>query len=102
MSAAFPRGAPLSTHRAIFVISSSLNEGSRLKCWMPTLFSMNHGGITPGLSRSAVRCLMLLAHGRTSSYVIKDIGAIPSARWQFWQLRCRIDAISRVKVTSAL
>jgi hypothetical protein len=27
------------------------------------------------------------AYGRTSSYVIKDIGATELGRWQLWQLR---------------
>ena len=67
MSAGLPRGAPLSAHLAIFAISSSLSEMSSLYCWMPTFFSMNHGGIASGLSRSAVRALMALAQGRTSS-----------------------------------
>jgi len=47
---------------------------------MPTFFSMNQGGI----SRLPVRILIALAHGRTSSYVVSDIGAIPPfGRWQF-------------------
>ena len=61
MSAGLPRGAPLSAHAAIFAISSSLSERSSLNCWMPTFFSMYHGGITPGLSRSPVRCFMARA-----------------------------------------
>ena len=94
-SAGLPRGAPLSTQRAINPISSALRETSSLKSWMPTVLSMNQGGITPtGLSR-LVRCLMLRAQGRTSSYVISDIGAMESGRWQFWQLRWRIGAMSR-------
>src|SRR5213593_4728704 len=63
MSAGLPRGDPLSTHVAIL--------------------SMNHGGIASGLSRRPVRYLIDLAHGRTSSYVINDIGATPFERWQF-------------------
>ena len=55
----------------------------------------------PGLPRSAVRNLIALAHGRTSSYPINDIGAIALGRWQFWQLRCRMGAMSFVKVTCA-
>src|ERR687887_2309967 len=31
---------------------------------------------------------------------MSDIGATPSGRWQFWQLRCRIGAMSFVNVTS--
>ena len=67
MSAGSPRGAPLSAHAAIFAISSSLNDGSFLNCWMPMSFSTYQGGMAPGLSRSAVRCLMDRAQGRTSS-----------------------------------
>ena len=33
---------------------------------------------------------------------MSDIGAPPSGRWQFWQLRCRIGATSFVNVTSWL
>jgi hypothetical protein len=47
---------------------------------MPTFFSMYQGGITPGLSRSCVRCLIARAYGRTSSYVISDIGATDAGR----------------------
>ncbi|PYR05821.1 MAG: hypothetical protein DMF99_27440 [Acidobacteria bacterium] len=32
--------------------------------------------------------------------MMSAIGATPSGRWQFWQLRCRIGAISFVNVTS--
>ena len=63
MSAGLPRGAPLSTQRATIAISSALSDGSFLKCWTPTSGSMNQGGI----SRVAVRCLIDLAQGRTSS-----------------------------------
>src|SRR5712691_1788232 len=65
MSAGFPRGAPLSTHVAIFATSSSLREMSPLYCWMPTFFSMYHGGIASGLLRRPVLYLMDSAHGRT-------------------------------------
>src|SRR5207247_10109027 len=101
ISAALPCGAPVSAHRAIFAISASLSDGSFLYFWMPTFFSMYHGGITPRCGPIDVRCLIDRAHGRTSSYVTSDIGATPSGRWQFWQLRCRIGAISLVNVTSA-
>ena len=66
-SAGSPSGAPLSTHFAIRAISASLSDGSPLNDWMPTSYSMYPGGITPGLSRSAVRFLMARAQGRTSS-----------------------------------
>ena len=62
-----PRGAPLSTHAAIVASSGSLSDMSSLNSWIPTFFSMYHGGITPGLSRSCVRCLIARAYGRTSS-----------------------------------
>src|SRR2546425_5265951 len=83
MSAGLPRGDPLSTHVAILATSSSFREMSSLNCWTPTVLSMNHGGIASGLSRRPVRYLIDLAHGRTSSYVINDIGATPFERWQF-------------------
>ena len=66
-SAGSPRGAPLSAHRAMRAISSSLSDGSSLNRWMPMSFSMYHGGITPGVSRSPVRSLMARAQGRTSA-----------------------------------
>src|SRR6266511_4129595 len=71
-SAGLPLTAPLSTHLARVVISSSVSDGSSLYFLIPTFFSMNQGGI----SWSDVRCLIALAQGRASSYVIKDIGAI--------------------------
>src|SRR5215831_733071 len=67
---------------------------------MPMFFSMNHGGIAPCLSRREVRSFMARAHGRTSLYVMRDIGATELGWWQFWQLRCRIGAMSFEKVTS--
>jgi hypothetical protein len=45
-----------------------------------------------------VRCFIERAQGRTSSYVISDIGATEFGRWHVWQLRCRIGATSFVKV----
>src|SRR5215510_2613710 len=62
-------------------------------------FSMYQGGITPIFGPRPVRVLIVRAHGRTSSYVMSDIGATPLGRWQFWQLRCRIGAISFANVT---
>ena len=67
MSAGLPRGAPASAHVAIAAISSSLREGSFLKCWMPMFFSTYQGGMTPALGPMPVRCLMARAHGRASS-----------------------------------
>src|SRR5436190_20407424 len=65
---------------------------------MPRSFSMYHGGIVLCLLRMAVRRLIDAAYGRTSSYVVSDIGASEFGRWQFWQLRCRIGAMSFVNV----
>ena len=67
MSAGLPRGAPLSAHRAIVAISSSLSDGSFLNFWMPMFFSTYHGGMTPARGPRPVRCLMARAQGRTSS-----------------------------------
>ena len=67
MSAGLPRGAPLSTHFATIATSSSLSEGSCLNFWMPMFFSTKNGGIAPRWLRSAVRALIDLAQGRTSS-----------------------------------
>jgi hypothetical protein len=67
MSAALPRGAPVSTHFAIIAISASLSDGSCLKPWMPMFFSTNHGGITPACGPIPVRVLIDRAHGRTCS-----------------------------------
>src|SRR5262245_38410130 len=66
---------------------------------MPIPFSMYHGGIVPCLLRMLVRRLIAAANGRASSYVNSDIGASELGWWQFWQLRCRIGATSRVNVT---
>ena len=78
MSAATPMGAPLSTHAATIAISSSLSDGSSLNCWMPMFLSICQGGI----SRFTTRFLIDRAHGRTSWYVTRDIGAISPWRWQ--------------------
>ena len=96
MSAGLPRGAPLSAHLATIATSSSLNDGSSRNSWMPMFFSTYHGGMTPACGPIPVRCLMARAHGRTSSYVLSAIGATPSTRWHFSQLRCRIGAMSLV------
>ncbi len=61
MSAGLPRGAPLSTHFAIFAISASLSDGSCLNRWMPMFFSTYHGGMTPACGPMPVRCLMARA-----------------------------------------
>jgi len=55
--------------------------------------SRGHGGI----SRAATRRLIAAAHGRASSKVSNDIGAIMPGRWQLWQCCRRIGATSFVK-----
>jgi hypothetical protein len=79
MSAMLPFGAPLSTHLVIVAISSSVSDGSSLNLVMPTFRSMCHGGI----SRLATFWRIERAHGRASSNVRSDIGAIAPGRWQF-------------------
>src|SRR5262245_1269619 len=95
MSAGFPRGAPLSAHFTIVAISASVNEGSFLNFWIPIVRSMWNGGI----SRAATLVFIVFAHGRASSYVMSDIGAISPGRWQVTHERCRIGATSFVNVT---
>ena len=46
MSAGLPSSAPLSTHRTMVSISASLSEMSLMNCWIPTVLSRNHGGIS--------------------------------------------------------
>src|SRR5216684_6576707 len=100
MSAGLPRGAPLSAHEAISAISASLNEGSFLNFWMPMFLSTKKGGMAPLWLLRAVRAFMERAQGLASSYVRSDMGATESGRWQSWQLRWRMGAMSFVKVTS--
>src|SRR5215470_12738755 len=69
-SFALPSGAPASTHREMVSISLAFSERSLAK-W-PTCGSANHGGIF--FVRTAV--FIAFAHGRTSLYVSRDIGAI--------------------------
>src|SRR5262245_10217047 len=61
---------------------------------MPTFRSMCHGGIWWTLTRS----LIALTHGRTTSYVVSDIGAIDPTRWQSWHFAWKIGATSLAKV----
>jgi hypothetical protein len=56
--------------------------------------SANHGGI----SRVITLFLMTLAHGRTSSYDVRVIGATSPVRWQLAHLSNTIGATSLVKV----
>src|SRR5438874_290946 len=95
ISAELPCGAPASAHFAIVAISASVNDGSSLNFVMPTWRSMYHGGI----SRAATFALIDFAHGRASWYVNSGIGAMAPWRWQFWQDRWRIGAMSFVNVT---
>src|SRR3954447_7765160 len=74
---------------------SSLSDMSFLNFCTPTLRSMCHGGIW----RVETRCLIDLAHGRDSSNVLSDIGAIDPGSWQFWHLAWKIGATSLVNVT---
>src|ERR1700683_2911755 len=80
MSLGSPWGAPASTQWAMAEIWLSLREISFWKSWIPTVLSKCHGGIW----RVSTLSLMALAHGRVSSYVTSDIGAISPLRWQFW------------------
>src|SRR5205823_8946362 len=50
-------------------------------------------------SRAATFALIDFAHGRASWYVNSGIGAMAPWRWQFWQDRWRIGAMSFVNVT---
>ena len=63
MSLASPSGEPESTQRTISAISASLSERSFENFWMPTVLSMDQGGIW----RMLTRCLMERAQGRTCS-----------------------------------
>jgi hypothetical protein len=89
-----PFGAPASTHFTIVSISLSLSERSFSNSWMPIVLSMCQGGIC----RAATRFLIERAHGRDSSNVTSDIGAIESGRWQASHLFWKIGAMSLVKV----
>jgi hypothetical protein len=75
-SASFPFAAPVSAQVTSFWTSASASRRSFLKC--PYCGSANQGGIFP--VRTAA--LIALAHGRVSSYVMKDIGATSPGRWQ--------------------
>src|SRR5471030_1283605 len=62
---------------------------------MPTVLSMCHGGICRAPTREAIA----LAHGRASSYVISDIGAMLSGRWHPSHFCWKMGATSFVNVT---
>src|SRR5690242_13063869 len=97
MSAGLPSGAPRSTQLEMVAISASVRDGSSLNLVIPTLRSMCQGGI----SRRTTFSLIERAQGRASLYVRSAIGAIDPARWQFWQERSRMGAMSLEKVASA-
>src|SRR5690348_16332987 len=94
MSCGQPCGAPPSAQRTMVAMWSSLSDRSFCNDWMPTVLSRCHGGIC----RVATRSLIAFAHGRVSSYVTRDIGAIDSFRWQAWHFSWKIGAISLAKV----
>src|SRR5215831_3246014 len=64
---------------------------------MPTVLSMLQGGIVC----ASTRVLIERAHGRVSSNVTSDIGAIESGRWHASHFSWKIGAISFVKVGAA-
>src|ERR1700674_5262590 len=80
MSLASPIGAPESAQRTMVAIWSSLSDMSFLNFWTPTVLSMCHGGIWRLITRSR----MDFAHGRVSSYVTSDMGAIDPLWWHSW------------------
>src|SRR5260370_15283480 len=94
MSFGSPFGAPAAAHCTMVSICSSLSDRSFLKCWIPTVRSICQGGICRVLTRAAID----FAHGRASSYVTSDIGAIQSARWHDSHLLWKIGATSLVNV----
>src|SRR5687768_15368490 len=61
---------------------------------MPVVLSMCQGGIW----RATTRFLIERAHGRASSKLTSDIGAIESGRWQDSHFSRKIGATSLVKV----
>src|SRR3954465_15446809 len=61
---------------------------------MPMVLSMCHGGIWRAPTRDAID----FAHGRASSYVISDIGAMLSGRWHDSHFCWKIGATSPVNV----
>src|SRR4029450_13983105 len=62
---------------------------------MPTVLSMCHGGICLEPTRAAID----FAHGRASSYVRSDIGAMLLGRWHDSHFCWKIGATSLVNVT---
>src|SRR5262249_61946228 len=86
MSFGSPFGAPAAIHVMIVSIWSSLSDRSFLNFWIPIVLSMCQGGIC----RDPTRCPIERTHGRTSSYVRSDIGAILSGRWHDSHLAWKI------------
>ena len=101
MSAGLPRGAPLSAHFAIFAISVVAQRRIVLELLDADVLLDVPGRHHAGLRADAGALLDgARPRPRPLRRSTSDIGATPSARWQFWQLRCRIGAMSFVKVTS--
>src|SRR5258707_5852596 len=91
-----PRGAPPSTHAPIVSISARLKLRS-LRNLSECSGSAPHGGI----SRSVTLVLITFAHGRTSSYDMRTIGATSPARWHIVHLLYMMGATSLVNVGTA-
>src|ERR1700676_3741605 len=68
---------------------------SFLNFWMPMFLSTCHGGIWRVETRSRID----FAHGRASSNVMSDIGAIDPGSWHDWHLAWKIGATSFENVT---
>src|SRR5262249_14664130 len=94
--ASVPRGAPASTQRTIVSICS-LERLRSLRILRLCSGSAPHGGI----SRATTLFLMTRAHGRTSSYERKVIGATSPARWHIVHFSYMIGAMSLVNVGTA-
>src|ERR1700730_9063486 len=76
ISAGFPFGAPASAHWTMVEISFVESPPSFLNVLMPTFGSTYHGGII----RKVTFSLIAFAHGRSSSYVSNDMGAMAFGR----------------------
>src|SRR6266849_2882435 len=89
--------APPSIHATIF--SFSLVNSDRSFENFPYFGSGDHGGILPASTAARIA----FAHGRVSSKVRSDMGAISPGRWQPWQRFCKIGSMSlwNVRVTGA-
>ena len=80
MSFGSPCGAPASTHRTMVSICSSVSERSFLKCWMPTVLSMCHGGICRAATRALIdlrpRARLLVGHERHRRDVARAVAGL--------------------------